>query len=100
MSWTEEASYVSAKYFRATNTYSPFTNDPMIFLLHVKATVGITANGSCKLITAFKISFRYVKSSILLKKAVRNVGTIAILLVKRTLFHLFQRRSKKPSIAN
>lgn len=44
-------------------TYTPLTNSPIILALLVKAMVGIVANGSCRLMTAFKKSFIPVRLS-------------------------------------
>ncbi len=57
---------------------TPLTNSPIIKALDVNAIVGMTANGNCSDITAFKMSFIPVKSSILLKNATQNVGTMAM----------------------
>lgn len=66
----------------------------------MNAIVGIVAKGNCKLMMAFKMSFIFVKFSRLLKNAKQNVGTIAIVLVNKTLFHLAHCKFKKPSIVN
>jgi hypothetical protein len=42
-------------------TYMPLTNSPIICGLLVKAIVGIVANGSCRLMTAFNKSFKPVR---------------------------------------
>lgn len=48
----------------------PFTNSPIMATLEVNAIVGITANGSCKDITALRMSFIPVKSGISSKQLV------------------------------
>lgn len=50
-------------------SYRPFTNSPIIQRLLVNASTGIMANGNCKLIIAFKISFIPLRSFILVKYA-------------------------------
>jgi hypothetical protein len=75
---------------------TPFTNSPIIAMLDVKAMHGIVANGSCSDMTAFSKSFIPVRSSILLKNAIQNVGTIAINRVKSTLFQRAHCKFKKP----
>lgn len=62
--------------------------------------VGIAANGSWMLMTAFRISFMLVRSLIELKKARKKVGTIAIVLVKSTRFQRAHWRLRNPSMAN
>lgn len=66
----------------------------------MNAIVGIVANGNCRLMMAFKISFIPVKSSIWLKNAKQNVGTMAMVLVKRTRFQRAHCKFRKPSIVN
>lgn len=81
-------------------SHHPFANCPIIWGLLVNAMVGIVAKGSWRLIIALRMSFIPVRSSIWLKKARQKVGTIAIVLVNRTLFHLAHCRLRKPSIVN
>lgn len=83
-------------FIKRKKCYHPLTNSPMICGLLVKAMVGIVANGSCKLMTAFNTSFIPLKSVILLKNATKNVGIIATALVNNTLFHRFQDKFKNP----
>lgn len=78
----------------------PLTNSPIIATLDVNVMVGMTANGSCNVIIVFKRSFIPVKSSMLLKYARQNVGTMAIIRVIKTRFHRGHCKFKKPSITN
>lgn len=81
-------------------SYRPLTNSPIIATFEVNAIHGIVANGNCSAMTAFNVSFMLVKSSILLKTATQNVGTIAISRVKSTRFHRAHCKLRNPSIAN
>lgn len=81
--------------------YTLLLNCPIIWTLLVKAIVGSAANGSCKLMTALRLSLRLVKSYMSEEnKARKKVGMMAIVRVKSTLFHLAHCKFKKPSIAN
>ena len=65
--------------------------------LLVKVNVGINANGSCKLMAAFKWSFKPVNCYwISAKIAKKRVGAMAIVRVRSTLFQRAQCKFKKP----
>lgn len=79
--------------------HGPFTKSPITFRDEVKVRTGNNANGNCKLIKALSKSFIVVRSD-MLWNAIKTVGMIAIVRVKRTRFHLHQCKLRKPSIAN
>lgn len=64
----------------------------------VNVSMGIRANGSCRLINTFSMSFITVRSCIPENVATRMVGKIAMLRVNRTRTQRFHLRFKKPLI--
>lgn len=64
----------------------------------VNVSMGMRANGSCRLINTFSMSFITVRSCIPENVATKMVGKIAMLRVNRTRTQRFHLRFKKPLI--
>lgn len=64
----------------------------------VNVSMGMRANGSCRLINTFNMSFIMVRSCIPENVATRIVGKIAMLRVNKTRTQRFHLRFKKPYI--
>lgn len=78
----------------------PFLKSPIMVLELVNVSMGMRANGSCRLINTFNMSFIMVRSCIPENVATRIVGKIAMLRVNKTRTQRFHLRFKKPSITN
>lgn len=68
----------------------PFLNEPITRSDEVNVKTGRSANGNCRLINAFKPSFKLVNCSKSAENDKSKVGAIAIDLVSRTRFHFTQ----------